>query len=46
MWTISYNHFVYKTAQGDVNSDCFHVVDLKTNKTFLVSDFIQDPTCK
>lgn len=46
VWGVSNEYFIYKPQEGDEDSDCFHITNLrKDNSTLLVPDTILDPTC-
>ena len=46
LWSISNEYFIYKPMEGDDDSDCFHITNLKKeNSTLLVPDMIQDLSC-
>ena len=47
LWGISNEYFIYKPQDGDEDSDCFHITNLrKDNSTLLIPDTIMDPNCK
>jgi hypothetical protein len=51
-WNISFDYFIYKPEEPDVNHNFFHLVNLtKVNdkgqcSAQLVQDFVENPDCK
>jgi len=45
VWGIQFNYFVFKPdSPSDLNSDCYHILNLNKKTVYLVKDWVGDPS--